>query len=144
MADINGTGGMVEQINLRTIVLRDAEGAVHVFPNGSIEKLSNRTKDYAFAVVDVGVAYNESLEQVIALVREIGLGLAADPAIAPNLLAPVEMMGVNNFEETRLIVRARIKTVPLKQWEVAREYRLRIATTFAARGIVMQARQPPR
>ncbi len=143
VVDINGTGGLVEEINLRTIVLRDADGAVHVFPNGSVERLSNRTKDYAFAVVDVGVAYSENVDQVMALLREIGASLASDPKFGPNLLEPVQVLGIDSFEDARLIVKARIKTLPLKQWDVGREFRRRIAVTFAERGIVMQVRTPP-
>jgi len=143
VVDINGTGGLVEEINLRTIVLRDADGAVHVFPNGSVERLSNRTKDYAYAVVDVGVAYSENVDQVMALLREIGASLASDPTFGPNLLEPVQVLGIDSFEDARLIIKARIKTLPLKQWDVGREFRRRIAATFAERGIVMQVRTPP-
>ena len=142
VVNINGTGGLVEEINLRTIVLRDGDGAVHVFPNGSIERLSNRTKDYAFAVVDVGVPYTENVDQVMALLREIGAALASDPKFGANVLEPVEVLGIDSFEDVRLVIRVRMKTVPLKQWDISREFRRRIAITFAERGIVLQARSP--
>src|SRR5215203_5720026 len=79
VAAINGTGGLVEAINLRTIVLRDVEGTVHVFPNGSIERLSNLTKDFSYYVIDVSVAYNEDPDEVAEVLRQIGVELQADP-----------------------------------------------------------------
>jgi small-conductance mechanosensitive channel len=135
VATINGTGGLVEAINLRTIVLRDMTGAVHVFPNGSIERLSNLTKDFSYYVVDVGVAYNEDPDEVAEVLRQIGDELQADPRFAPNILEPLEILGVDAFEESQVTLKTRIKTVPLKQWEVGRELRRRIKKTFAAKGI---------
>ena len=76
---INGTGGLVEAINLRTIVLRDHEGTVHVFPNGGITTLSNLTKDFAYAVVDVGVGYAEDADRVVEVLRAVGAEVAAEP-----------------------------------------------------------------
>jgi small conductance mechanosensitive channel len=135
VATINGTGGLVEAINLRTIVLRDLTGAVHVFPNGSIERLSNLTKDFSYYVVDVGVAYNEDPDEVADLLRQIGRELQADPRFAPNILEPLEVLGVDAFEESQVTLKTRIKTLPLKQWEVGRELRRRIKKSFDARGI---------
>jgi small conductance mechanosensitive channel len=135
VATINGTGGLVEAINLRTIVLRDITGAVHVFPNGSIDRLSNLTKDFSYYVIDVGVAYNEDPDDVAEVLREIGRELQADPRFAPSILEPLEILGVDAFEESQVTLKTRIKTVPLKQWEVGRELRRRIKKTFAAKGI---------
>ena len=135
VATINGTGGLVETINLRTIVLRDITGTVHVFPNGSIERLSNLTKDFSYYVVDVGVAYNEDPDEVAVVLREIGAGLQADPLFGPSILEPLEILGVDAFEESQVTLKTRIKTLPLKQWEVGRELRRRITKTFAAKGI---------
>jgi small conductance mechanosensitive channel len=135
VATINGTGGLVEAINLRTIVLRDLEGVVHVFPNGSIERLSNRTKDFSYYVVDVGLPYRQDPDEVIALLREIGAELARDPRYSSSILEPLEVLGVDAFQDYRVMLKARIKTLPLKQWDVGRELRRRINRTFAARGI---------
>lgn len=145
VAVINGTGGLVEEISLRTIVLRDAEGAVHVFPNGAIEKLSNRSKDYSYAVVDVGVAYSEDPDRVIDVLREAGQALLADPHVGEHILEAVEVQGIETFEEGRMVIRSRIRTVPLRQWDVARAFRRRIVKAFEARGIVMPVRpvSPP-
>ena len=135
VATINGTGGLVEAINLRTIVLRDITGTVHVFPNGSIERLSNLTKDFSYYVIDVGVAYNEDPDEIAEVLRQIGRELQADPQFGPNILEPLEVLGVDAFEESQVTLKVRIKTLPLKQWEVGREMRRRIKKTFAAKGI---------
>ncbi|HXE80486.1 MAG TPA: mechanosensitive ion channel family protein [Vicinamibacterales bacterium] len=137
VATINGTGGLVEEINLRTVVLRDLNGTVHVFPNGSIERLSNLTKDFSFYVIDIQLDHNADPDVVIAALREIGDELAADPRYKPHILEPLEILGVDSFDDARSTIRTRIKTLPLKQWEVGRELRRRILKGFAARGIEM-------
>jgi small conductance mechanosensitive channel len=141
VARINGTGGLVEAINLRTIVLRDHEGTVHVFPNGSITTLSNLTKDFAFAVVDVGFSYGEDPDRVAAVLRRVGTEVAEDPVFKPNVLAPVEIQSVESFGNGQLVVRVRIKARPLTQWDIGRELRRRISKAFDAEGIQMPA--PP-
>lgn len=140
VAVINGVGGLVEEINLRTIVLRDADGTVHIFPNGSIDRLANRTMDFSYAVVDVGVAYSEDPDAISAILRNIGAALADDPTVGPLLLEPVEVQGIEAFEEARMVMRARVKTQPLRQWDVAREFRRRIVKAFEQQGIVMPVR----
>jgi small-conductance mechanosensitive channel len=135
VAMVNGTGGLVEQINLRTIVLRDVEGVVHVFPNGEIKTLANRTKDFSYYVIDLGVGYDTDTDRVVAVVRQIGDELMADPAFAPSILEPVEVFGVDDFKASSVTLRFRIKTVPLKQWNVGREFRRRIKIAFDRAGM---------
>lgn len=135
VASINGTGGMVESITLRTISLRDFSGTVHVFPNGSINTLANLTKDFSFAVLDIGVAYKEDTDQVNEVLRQVGEELARDERFGPNILAPLELIGVESFGNSEVVIRIRIKTLPLKQWETARELRRRIKKAFDAVGI---------
>jgi small-conductance mechanosensitive channel len=135
VAAINGTGGLVEEINLRTIVLRDVEGTVHVFPNGSITTLANRSKDYSYYVIDLGISYREDPDRVAALLREIGAELQADPKYGPDILEPIEILGVDAFADWSVTLKLRVKTVPLKQWEVGRELRKRIKKAFDAHGI---------
>src|SRR3989337_4118909 len=108
VAVINGTGGLVEEINLRTIVLRDLEGTVHVFQNGAINTLSNRTKDFSYYVIDLNVAYSQDPDRIVGLVRQVGEDLLADPAHRPNILEPVEVLGVDAFLDTKLTVKLRI------------------------------------
>ncbi|HET9024250.1 MAG TPA: mechanosensitive ion channel family protein [Burkholderiaceae bacterium] len=134
VAAINGTEGLVEGINLRTIVLRDIEGTVHVFPNGAINTLANRSKDFSYYVVDLAVSYYDDTDKIAAAVREVGAALLADPAFGPAILAPIEILGIDAFGDWSLKMKARIKTVPLKQWEVGRELRRRIIKAFERQG----------
>jgi small conductance mechanosensitive channel len=135
VAVVNTIGGLVEQINLRTIVLRDMEGAVHVIPNGEIKTLSNRTKDFSFYVVSLGIDYEENTDRVVEAVRTAAAELSADTHYGPNILEPIEVLGLDDFKESSVTMKFRIKTVPLKQWEVGRELRRRIKRVFDAQGI---------
>jgi small-conductance mechanosensitive channel len=141
-AIVNGQGGLVEEVNLRTIVMRDEQGTVHVVPNGEIKTLANMSKDFAYYVVTIGVAYSDDPDEVVAAMKEAGAALEADPAFQPHILAPLEVYGVDAFENDRMIVKGRIKTVPQKQWLVGRELRNRIARIFRERGIEVPI--PPR
>lgn len=135
VAVINGTGGVVENIGLRTIVLRDLAGVVHVFQNGKIETLANMTKTWSAMVFDIGVAYKENIDRVIEIVAEVGEGLRNDEGFASKILEPMEVFGVEAFEENAVIVKARIKTIPIEQWTVGREYRRRLKAAFDANHI---------
>jgi len=135
VAAINGQGGSVEAINLRTIVLRDAEGTVHVFPNGAITTLANRSKDFSYYVIDLGISYREDPDRVTRAIQEIGAGMQADDKYGSMILAPIEVLGVNGFGDWAVQLQLRIKTMPHKQWEVGRELRRRILKGFEQRGI---------
>jgi small conductance mechanosensitive channel len=135
LARINGTAGIVEQINLRTILVRDGEGAVHVFPNGTITALANLSKQFAYAVVDIKVAYNENLDRVIGTVREVGAAIERDPTLGKLVQSPVEILGLTSFDGGAANVQVRFKTLPLNQGKIANELRRRLMTTFVARGI---------
>ena len=134
-ARINGVGGTIEQINLRTIVLRDAEGAVQVFPNGTITALANLSKQFAYAIVDVRVAYGENIDRVIGAIRQVGESMERDQAWAPLLLAPIEVVGVESLSRGFATVRTKFKTLPLHQGQVSNELRRRLLTTFVGLGI---------
>jgi moderate conductance mechanosensitive channel len=140
-AVVNGTGGLVEAINLRTIVLRDEEGTVHVFPNGEIKTLANKSKDFAYHVITIGVGYQDDPDRVAQAIRDAGASLMDDSAFKPHILEPIDVYGVDAFEADRLVVKARIKTVPQKQWLVGRELQKRIARLFRERGIQVPLRQ---
>ena len=135
LARINGVTGSVEEINLRTIVARDAEGAVHVFPNGTITALANLSKLFAYAVVDVRVAYSENLDRVMGTLSEVGESIHQDPALGLLVHGPLEIVGVESIDNGVATIRTRFKTLPLNQGRVANELRQRIVTVFAARGI---------
>jgi small conductance mechanosensitive channel len=135
VAIINGQAGTVEEINFRTTVIRDLQGIVHIFPNGSITQLSNQSKGWSRYVIDVGVAYKENIDYVMEVLREIGDGLHKDNKFSSLILEPLEILGVDNFGDSDVVIKCMIKTLPLKQWEVGRELRRRIKNTFDLKGI---------
>ena len=135
VAIVNGTGGLVEAITFRTIVLRDLAGVVHVFPNGTINTLSNMTKVWSGYVLDMGVAYKEDTDHVVEVMRRVADELRQDPDLGPMILEPIEIFGVDDFADSAVIVKARLKTQPIQQWNVGREYRRRLKKAFDAEGI---------
>ena len=135
VVEIAGVGGLVEEVRLRTIRLRDLSGNVHVVPNGSVDKVKNMTKDYSYYLFDLGVAYREDVDEVMAVVQEIAEGLRADESFAADILEPLEMLGVDQFADSAVIIKCRIKTIPIKQLRVGREMNRRIKKTFDAKGI---------
>jgi small conductance mechanosensitive channel len=135
VARINGTGGLVEAINLRTIVLRDQSGAVHIFPCGGITTLSNLSKDFAYALLDIDVAYKHDTDEVVKVLLQTAAELRQTDTHGPLTLEPLEVIGVERFGESSVTIRVRMKTLPLKQWDVAREYRRRLKKAFDAAGI---------
>lgn len=135
VAQINGTGGLVEAINLRTIVLRDQSGAVHIFPCGSVTTMTNLSKDFAFALLDIDVAYKHDTDHVVEVLKATAADLRESDLYGPMTLEPLEVIGVERFGESSVTIRVRMKTLPLKQWDVAREYRRRLKKAFDAAGI---------
>jgi small conductance mechanosensitive channel len=142
-AVVNGQGGLVEQVNLRTIVLRDESGAVHIFPNGEVKTLANMSKDFAYYVVTVALAYDADIDGAVDAMQKAAAGMMNDGGFRPHILEPLDVYGVDSFEQGQLIIKARIKTVPQKQWLVGRELRKRILQAFAQRGIRMAMPAPP-
>lgn len=135
VAVINGTGGLVEELNLRTTVLRGLDGTVHIFPNGAIESLSNMTHGFSYYIFDVGVAYKEDTDRVVAVLKGLAGEMMKEDAYRPHILEPLEVLGVDKFADSAVIVKARIKTVPIKQWLVGREMNRRIKKKFDELGI---------
>lgn len=135
VAVINGTGGLVEKINFRTTVLRDLAGLVHVFPNGEITSLSNLTKEWSAYVFDIGVAYKENTDRVIEVMKEVGKALFEDKKFGRLMLGEPEIFGVDKFADSAVIIKGRIKTKPIRQWDVGREYLRRIKLAFDEKGI---------
>ncbi len=130
-----GHTGKVEALTIRTIRLRDLSGNVHTVPFGDVGSVTNMTKEFSRYVLDVGVAYRENYDEVVAVMREVGEALQQDPAFGPNMLEPLEIMGLDSFGDSAVVIRARLTTVPLKQWETAREYNRLLKAAFDARGI---------
>lgn len=140
VAVVNGTGGLVETVTFRTIVLRDLAGTLHIFQNGAVTTLANMTRGWSGYVVDVEVSFREDPDRVIAVMRRVGEELRADPAHGPLILEPIEVFGVDGFKEASLVIKARLKTLPIQQWTVGREYRRRLVQALAAEGIDNPAR----
>ncbi len=135
VAEVNGTGGLVENITFRTTILRDLSGTVHVFPNGTITTLSNLTKDWSGYVFDIGVAYKENTDRVVSLIREVARELENDEKYGPLIVEPVEVFGVDKFDDSAVVIKGRIKTRPIKQWEVGREFLRRVKFSFDGNGV---------
>jgi small-conductance mechanosensitive channel len=135
VAVINGTGGLVEKIELRTIMLRDFSGTVHIFQNGKISTLSNMTKDWSAMLFDIGVAYKENVDQVIEIMKQVGDDLKNDEVFGPHIIEPIEVFGLDNFGDSALVIKARLKTKPIQQWSIGREYRRRLKIAFDAHNI---------
>jgi moderate conductance mechanosensitive channel len=135
VAVINGTGGLVEKIELRTITLRDFSGVVHIFQNGKINTLSNMTKDWSAMVFDIGVAYKENVDEVMEVMRQVGDSIQNDENYKENILEPIEIFGLDQFGDSALVIKARIKTKPIQQWTIGREYRKRLKAAFDKKNI---------
>ena len=134
---INNVGGLVEEINLRTTILRDEEGTVHVFPNGAIATLANKSMNFSYYVVNLPLAHDEDTDRATAVMREVADEMFRDDEYRPFMLEPLEVIGVDSFDHASVHVKVRLKTAPLKQWFVGREYRRRLLKALHARGIDM-------
>lgn len=132
IADKNGT---VEKVTLRMVVLRDLHGNVHYIPSGEIGVVTNMTKTFSRYVFDIGVSYKEDVDEVIEIMKEVDEDLRSDPDYADDILEPLEVMGLERFADSAVIVRARTMTRPIKQWGVGREFNRRLKKKFDERGI---------
>ncbi len=128
--EIAGTGGKVEDITLRKTVLRDIDGAVHHIPNGEIKVASNKSQEFSRVHLKIGVAYKEDMEQVFQILNRIGRELAEDPEWKNFILKAPQVSGIDDFADSAIIIKVLGDTLPLKQWEVARELRKRIKIAF--------------
>jgi len=135
VAIINGTGGLVEAVNFRTLILRDLSGVVHVFPNGAINTLANLTHQWSGYVFDIGVAYKEDVDHVMAVMKDVGKEMLEDDNFGPLLIEDIEIFGVDAFADSAVVIKGRLKTKPIKQWEVGREFRRRLKIAFDREGI---------
>jgi small-conductance mechanosensitive channel len=135
IVEIAGSAGVVESINLRVTVLRDLEGRVHVVPNGEIGVVTNMTKEYSQALVEIGVAYKEDVDQVIAVLNQVAEGMRNDDGFREFILDPLEVLGLDSFGDSSVNIKVRLRTLPAKQWSVAREFRKRVKKDFDEKGI---------
>jgi moderate conductance mechanosensitive channel len=130
VVEIADKAGLVEEITLRYIKMRDYEGNVHYVPNGQITTVTNKSRDFAFAVMDVGVAYKENIAKVMQVMQTVGAELFNDPTFSPKILDKLEIAGVDNLGDSAVMIKCRFKVIPLEQWTIKREYLKRIKNAF--------------
>lgn len=130
VVQVSGKGGLVEKINLRMTILRDLAGNVHYIRNGQINLVTNMTKGYSRYVFDIGVAYREDIDQVIQVMKEVDEDLRNDPEYGNDILEPLEVLGLDQFADSAIIIKARTTTKPIQQWRVAREFNRRLKKRF--------------
>jgi small conductance mechanosensitive channel len=136
VVEIVGKGGLVEDLTLRYVRLRDLEGHVHFIPNGEIKLVTNRTRGHATPVVDVPISYAADTDAVLQVMREIAAALRADPDWSARIAGDMEVIGVDRWADSSVVLRARFKVVPpIEQWNVKREYLRRLKKAFDERGI---------
>lgn len=135
VVEVGGKGGLVEDITLRYVRLRDYEGNVHYIPNGLITTVTNKSRGYANAVIDVSIAYRENIDEVCEVMREVAGQLRASETFGAKILDDIEIAGVQDWADSAIILRCRFKTVALEQWGVRREFLRRLKDAFDARGI---------
>jgi len=141
---VGDKSGLVEQLGLRVLLLRDFDGSVHMIPNGSITTVTNLTKDFSYAVLHIGVSYHTDLDEAAAVLTQVGADLRHDPQFAADLLGELQVVGVDDFADAQVKLTLRLKTIPSKQWYVSRELRRRIKKAFDEHNIQMrEGLQPP-
>ena len=130
-----GCSGQVESVNLRTTVLRDADGKTHIIPNSAITVVTNATRGFSRALLDVGVAYKEDTDRCLRVLREVGHALETDPVYSKKIVAPFEYPGVQDLGASAVVLRMVANTLPHEGGSVLRELKRRVKIAFDAAGI---------
>jgi small conductance mechanosensitive channel len=137
VVNLSGKGGVVEEVTLRTTVLRDLSGTVHYVRNGQIGIVSNMTKQFSYYVFDIGVAYREDTDEVVAVMKEVDESIRSDSEFKEDILEPLEILGVDQFADSAVVIKARMKTRPIKQWRIGREFNRLLKKKFDQKNIEM-------
>ena len=135
VVEAGGKAGVVEELTLRYLRLRDYSGNVHFVPNSTISTVTNMSMGFAYAVIDAGIAYGENVERVIAVMRDVGRAMRVDPLSTPRILDDLEIAGVDQLADSAVVIRCRFRVAPLEQWNVRREYLQRLKEAFDREGI---------
>jgi small conductance mechanosensitive channel len=135
VVSIGDKGGFVERINLRMVVLRGLDGSVCFIRNGKIDVVTNMTKEFSHYVISIGVSYRENVDEVIKVLQDIDADLRKDPGFKDDILAPLEVLGLDSFGDSAVNIKARTKTKPIQQWRIGREFNRRIKIKFDELGI---------
>jgi small conductance mechanosensitive channel len=141
VVNLGGASGSVEKITLRKIQLRDFAGTVYTIPYSEIKTIQNLTKDFSYYVMDIGVPYTQNIDRVIAALRAVDEEMRKDDSFSFMILEPLEIAGVDKFAEGAVVIKARIKTQPIRQWTVGREFNKRMKIEFEKDGIEMPLAQ---
>ena len=135
VVELGGRAGVVESMSIRSIRMRDVRGHVHTVPFGEVASVLNMTKDYAYALIEVGIAYREEVDDVVEVLRAIGEDMQGDEEFAAFILEPLEVLGLDSFGASSVNIRIRLKTLPMKQWATRREFHRRMKRVFDEHGI---------
>ena len=135
VVEVAGKKGKVEEVTLRHVRLRDFEGSVHFIPNSTITTVTNRSRDYSYAVIDIGVAYRENIDEVYELMRKVGAEMRSSVDWKNEIVEDLEIAGIDNLADSAVIIRCRFKVMPLEQWDVRREFLYRIKKAFDNAGV---------
>ena len=134
---IGGFSGLVESMSLRTIRVRDFDGALHVFPYSEAQVIHNRSKAFGYAVFEPRISYVADVDEAINVMRRVGQKVRLDPKFAALILEPLEVVGVDRFTDLGVVIKGRIKTSPGDQWKVAREFNRRLKLAFDSARVEM-------
>lgn len=135
VVEVAGKAGVVEGLNLRMVILRDLAGNVHYIPNGEITVVTNMTKGYSRYVFEVGVAYRENVDEVMTIMKQVDAELREDPEFKDDILEPLEILGLDKFGDSAIVIKARTTTKPIKQWRIGREFNRRLKIIFDEKDI---------
>jgi len=135
MIEVGGKSGIVEEVSLRFVRLRDYGGNVHFIPNGAISVITNQSLGFAFAVLDIGITYGSDIDAAMGIMRKVDEEMRANKEQAARILGPLEIAGVDQWADSSLVIRGRIQVKPLEQWNVRREYLKRLKLAFDASGL---------
>ena len=135
VVDVAGHSGTVEHISVRTIGLRDLSGRVHTIPFSEVTTITNHTKEFSFAELDIGIGYREDVDEVIEVIRQIGAELETDSVLGESMVEPIQVLGVDQFADSAVVIKARIKTSPMTQWAVRRGFNRLMKYRFDELGI---------
>ncbi|MGE4220990.1 MAG: mechanosensitive ion channel family protein [Alphaproteobacteria bacterium] len=135
VVEAGGHSGVVEAMTVRTVTLRDLNGTVHIVPFGEVTSIKNFNRGFAFALIEAGVAYREDYDSVVAVLQQVACGMREDPAFARDIIADLEVLGLDNLADSAVIIRVRLRTRPMRQWAVRREFLRRMKKAFDEAGI---------
>lgn len=135
--EIAGKAGVVEEVTMRTVKLRDYEGTVHFIPMGDVHIVTNRSYGYSYALLDLGIGYDADVDRAMQTIRDVAEDLAADPAYKRLVLEPIEIAGVDRWADSSVVIKSRIKVPPGEAPAVRREMLRRLKKRFDREGIAI-------